>query len=73
VTERLTDEQVAKLTERSYASRWSMPLAVEVQQWRALIPDVIEQLEVVRAGLLPEDYYEELDTILAKLREAIGP
>jgi hypothetical protein len=50
-------------------------LAREVQQWRALIPEVIEQLEQIRNdhatdGYPNVAYVPAFDAILALLREA---
>ena len=67
MVERLSDEQVADLTGHW---DWKMTnLAREVQEWRALIPEVIEQLEALRSWW--NDTQTPLDAIIAKLREVI--
>jgi hypothetical protein len=72
MVERLTDEQVADLTGHW---DWKMTnLAREVQQQRALIPEVIEQLERTHAWIASVEPTAEpiaLAEVIAKLREAI--
>lgn len=72
MVERLTDEQVADLTGHW---DWKMTnLALEVQQQRALIPEVIEQLERHHAWIANVEPNAEpiaLAEVIAKLREAI--
>jgi hypothetical protein len=80
VNERLTDEQVQIVVDsRGIANdAWVYFLAREVQQWRALIPEVIEQLETFNRKLIdgtavrvPD--HMDFEAVIAKLRNAGGP
>jgi len=67
MSDRLPDQQVIDAT---YEQRPVVfLLAREVQQWRALIPEVIEQLEHVL--WVDNGEGERLDKIIVTLKEAI--
>jgi hypothetical protein len=75
VSERLTDEQVADWIALGEAGDTPTPMSHvlrELQQWRALIPEVIEQLDDLVSHMTgPAEYgYRPLTAIIAKLREA---
>jgi hypothetical protein len=77
MSERLSDLHVDALARLSasagYWEKYQQPLAREVQAWRALNAEVIEELERMHPGndVRNRNMEAEKDAIIAKLREAI--